>query len=100
MAMLMSRPTTSQRVLGAEALFLPEGHPLRRLIGRSQVVQGRIVSSSSGPTLTRLEMTIHLDDDEGDALVSSLMTDRSESPILDGVVDPVVLPRGITSPRL
>jgi hypothetical protein len=35
--------------------------------------------------LTRLELTIHLDDDEGDALVSSLMTDRSESPILEGV---------------
>ena len=30
---------------------------------------------------------------EGDALVSSLMSDRQESPILDEVVDPVVLPR-------
>ena len=29
---------------------------------------------------------------EGDALVSSLMSDHQESPILDGVVDPVVLP--------
>ena len=96
MAMLMSRPTTSQRVLGAEALFLPEDHPLRRLVGRSQVVQGRVLASSSGPMLTRLEMTIHLDDEEADALVSSLMTDRSESPILEGVTGPFVLPRGAT----
>ena len=29
---------------------------------------------------------------EGDALVSSLISDRADSPILDEVVDPVVLP--------
>ena len=29
---------------------------------------------------------------EGDALVSSLMSDRVNSPVLEGVVDPVILP--------
>ena len=29
---------------------------------------------------------------EGDALVSSLMSDRVDSPILEEVVDPVILP--------
>ena len=29
---------------------------------------------------------------EGDALVSSLMSDRTDSPILEEVVDPIVLP--------
>ena len=82
----------SQQVLRAEALFLPEDHLLRQLVGRSQVVQGRIVASSSAPTLTCLEMTIHLDDEEANALVSSLMTDRQESPVLEEVAGPFVLP--------
>ena len=30
---------------------------------------------------------------EGDTLVSSLMSDRADSPILEGVVNPVILPR-------
>ena len=30
---------------------------------------------------------------EGDALVSSLMSNFADSPVLKGVVDPVILPR-------
>ena len=90
--MLTLRPTMSQQVLGAEALFLPEDHPLRQLVGRSRIVQGRIMASSSAPTLTRLEMMIHLDDEEANALVLSLMTDCSELPILEEVSGPFILP--------
>ena len=32
MAMAISRPTTAQMVLGQEALFLPDDHPLLRQI--------------------------------------------------------------------
>ena len=92
MAMEISRPSTAQMVLGTEALFLPEDHPLLRLVGNLTMVQGRVVASSSGPTLTRLELSIWLADAEADALVSSLMTARADSPILEGVVAPVVLP--------
>jgi hypothetical protein len=90
--MQMSRPMMSQQVLGTEALFLPDDHPLHQMVGRSRIVQGRIVASSSAPTLTSLELSIHLDNEEANALVSSLMKDHGESPIFEGVVGPVVLP--------
>ena len=55
-------------------------------------VQGRVTALSDGPSLYRLELSVPLDTVEGDALVSSLMSDRADSPILEEVVDPVVLP--------
>ena len=92
MAMLMSRLTTAQQVLGAETLFIPDDHPLLHLIGNAQSVQGRVLASSVTPTLTRIKLTINLCDKEANALVSSLMSDCSESLILNGVIDPVILP--------
>ena len=53
---------------------------------------GIVLASSSGPSLYHLELRVPMDMLEGDALVSSLMSDRQESPILNEVVDPVVLP--------
>ena len=86
----------TQRVLGErQTLFLPENHPLLTLVDRSFVtfgVQGTVSASSSGPSLYHLELRIPLGTLEGDALVSSLMSDHADSPILDEVVDPVVLP--------
>ena len=92
MAMETSRPTTAQMVLGREALYLPEGHPLLQQIGSSVAIQGRVLANSDGPTLTRLELTIHLADKEVNALVSSLMSNRADSPILEGVSSSMVLP--------
>ena len=48
--------------------------------------------SSSGPLLYHLELRVPIDTLEGDALVSSLMSDHADSPILEEVVDLVVLP--------
>ena len=83
-------------VLGtSQALFLPEDHPLIRNVDRafgSFGVQGRVTASSDGPSLYRLELSVPLDTIEGDALVSSLMSDCANSPILEGVAGPVVLP--------
>ena len=91
-----SRVNTPEMVLGtSQALYLPEGHPLIRTVDRAFGafgVQGRVTASSDGPSLYRLELSVPLDVVEGDALVSSLMSDRADSPILEGVVDPVVLP--------
>ena len=42
--------------------------------------------------MTCLELTIHMADNEVNTLVTSLMTARVESPILEGVGGPVVLP--------
>ena len=92
MATEISRPTTAQMVLGREALYLPNGHPLLQQIGSSVAIQGRVLANSDGPTLTRLELTIHLADEEANALVSSLMSDRVDSPILEGVSSSMVLP--------
>ena len=47
---------------------------------------------SDGPLLYRLELSVPVDTLEGDALVSSLMSDRADSPILEGLSGPVVLP--------
>ena len=92
MAMVILRPTTAQMVLGREALYLPDDHPLLRQIQSSVAIQGRVLANSDGPALTRLELTIHMADDEANALVSSLMSDRVDSPILEGVSSPMVLP--------
>ena len=51
-----------------------------------------MLASSGGPSLYYLDLRVPLDTQEGNALVSSLMSDRAESPILEEVVDPVVLP--------
>ena len=93
MAMAISRLTTAQMVLGQEALFLPDDHPLLRQIQNSVMIQGRVLANSDGPALTRLELTIHMADDEVNALVSTLMSDRADSPILGGVSSLMVLPR-------
>ena len=91
MAMAISRPTTAQMVLGQEALYLPSDHPLLRQIQSLVAIQGRVLANSDGPALTRLELTIHMADDEANTLVSSLMSDRADSPILEGVSSSMVL---------
>ena len=52
MAMVISRPTTAQMVLGREALYLPDDHPLLRQIQSLVAIQGRVLANSDGPTLT------------------------------------------------
>ena len=88
--------TTPEVVLGSrQGLFLPEGHPLLSMVDRSFAtfgVQGRITAASTGPSLYRLELSVPVDTLEGDALVSSLMSDRADSPILEGVSSSMVLP--------
>ena len=92
MATAILRPTTAQMVLGQEALYLPDDHPLLGQIRSSVAIQGRVLANSDGPSLTRLELTIHMADEEANALVSSLMSDRADSPILEGVSSLMVLP--------
>ena len=92
MATEISRPTTAQMVLGREALYLPDDHPLLRQIQSSVAIQGRVLANSDGPVLTQLKLTIHMADDEANALVSSLMSDWADSPILGGVSSSMVLP--------
>ena len=91
-----SRVTTPEVVLGmTERLFLPEGHPFLRRLDRSLQVEGSsgvVSASSSGPLLYHLELRVPIDTLEGDTLVSSLMSDRADSPILEGVSSPMVLP--------
>ena len=90
------RVTTLEVVLGSrQGLFLPEGNPLLNTLDHSFTmfgVQGRITTSSDGPLLYRLELSVPVDTLEGDALVSSLMSDCADSLILEGVTGPVVLP--------
>ena len=92
MATAILRPTTAQMVLSQEALFLPDDHPLLRQIQSSVAIQGRVLANSDGPALARLELTIHMADDEANALVSSLMSNRADSPILEGLSSLMVLP--------
>ena len=92
MVTVILRPTTAQMVLGREALYLPDDHPLLQQIQSSVAIQGRVLANSDGPALTRLELTIHMADDEANALVSSLMSDQADSPILEGVSSSMVLP--------
>ena len=91
-----SRVTTPEVVLGTtERLFLPEDHPFLRRLDRSFQVEGSsgiVLASSSGPLLYHLELRVPIDTLEGDALVSSLMSDRADSPILEGVSSLMVLP--------
>ena len=92
MATVISRLTTAQMVLSREALYLPDDHPLLRQIQSSVAIQGRVLANSDGPALTRLKLTIHMADEEANTLVSSLMSDRADSPILEGVSSSVVFP--------
>ena len=91
-----SRVTTLEVVLGTtERLFLPEDHPFLRRLDRSLQVEGSrgvISASSSGPLLYHLELRVPIDTLEGDTLVSSLISDRADSPILEGVSSSMVLP--------
>ena len=48
MVMAISRPTTAQMVLGREALYLPDDHPLLRQIQSSVAIQGRVLANLSG----------------------------------------------------
>ena len=68
MAMEISRPTTAQMVLGREALYLPDNHPLLQQIQSSVAIQGRVLANSDGPALTRLELTIHMADDKANVM--------------------------------
>ena len=94
--MRMSRVNTPEVVLGTtERVFLPEGHPFLRRLDRSLRVEGSsgvVSASSSGPSLYHLELRVPIDTLEGDALVSSLMSDRADSPILEGVSSSMFLP--------
>ena len=92
MAMQILRLTTAQMVLGRESLYLPNNHPLLRQIQSLVAIQGRVLANSDGPALTHLELTIHMADDEANTLVSSLMSDRADSLILEGVSSSMVLP--------
>ena len=96
LAMRTLRVNTPEVVLGTtERVFLPEGHPFLRSLDRSLQVEGSsgvILASSSGPLLYHLELRVPIDTLEGDALVSSLMSDRAGSPILEGVSSSMVLP--------
>ena len=91
-----SRVTTPEVVLGTtERLFLPEGHPFLRSLDRSLRVEGSsgvVSASSSGPLLYHLELRVPIDTLEGDVLVSSLLSDRADSLILEGVSSSMVLP--------
>ena len=91
-----SRVNTPEVVLGmTERLFLPEGHAFLRGLDRSFQVEGSsgiISASSSSPLLYHLELRVPIDTLEGDALVSSLMSDRADSPILEEVSSPMDLP--------
>ena len=91
-----SRVTTPEVVLGTtERLFLPEGHPFLCRLDRSLQVEGSsgvVSASSGGPLLYHLELRVPIDTLEGDALVSSLLSDRADSPILEGVSSSMVLP--------
>ena len=91
-----SRVTTLEVVLGTtERLFLPEGHPFLCRLDRLLQVEGSsgiVSASSSGPLLYHLELRVPIDTLEGDALVSSLMSDRADSLILEGVSSLMVLP--------
>ena len=60
MATDISRPTTAQMVLGHEALYLPNNHPLLRQTQSLITIQGRVLAKSDGPALTCLELTIHM----------------------------------------
>ena len=88
--------TTPEVVLGTtERLFLLEDHPFLRRLDRSFRVEGSsgvMSASSSGLLLYHLELRVPIDTLEGDALVSSLLSDRADSLILEEVVDPVILP--------
>ena len=96
LATWMLRVNTPEVVLGTtERLFLPEGHLFLRGLDRSFQVEGSsgvLSASSSGPLLYHLELRVPIDTLEGDALVSSLMSDRADSPILEEVSSPMVLP--------
>ena len=87
------RATTPQMVLGSEVLFLPDDHPLLQLVNNAVHVQGRILVSSDGPSLTEFQLNVHLPDEAANVLISSIMTARAESPVGDGVDGPIVLPR-------
>ena len=91
-----SRVTTPEVVLGTtDRLFLPEGHPILHGLDRSLRVEGSsgvLSASSSGPLLYHLELRVPINTLEGDALVSSLMSDRADSPILEDVSSSMVLP--------
>ena len=87
----MVRPSTSQMALGREVLFLPDDHPLLQTVNDLVLIQGCVVALLDGPSLTRLELIIHMNDNEANALVTSLMTDRGESLILE-VAEVVWLP--------
>ena len=88
--------TTPEVVLGtSERLFLPEGHPFLRSLDRLLQVEGSsgiLSASSSGLLLYHLELRVPIDTLEGDALVSSLMSDQAGSPILEEVLSSMVLP--------
>ena len=91
-----SRVNTPEVVLGTtERLFLPEDHPFLCRLNRSFQVEGTsgvVSASSSGPLLYHLELRVPMDTLEGDALVSSLLSDRADSLILEGVSSSMVLP--------
>ena len=91
-----SRVNTPEVVLGmTQRVFLPEGHLFLRMLDRLFLAEGSsgiASASSSGPSLYHLEFRVPMDKLEGDALVSSLMSDHVDSPILEEVSSSMVLP--------
>ena len=87
---------TPEVVLGTtQGVFLPEGHPFLRMLDRSFLAEGSsgiVSASSSGLLLYHLELRVPMDTLEGNAFVSSLMSDRADSLILEGVAGPLILP--------
>ena len=61
MATEISRPTTAQMVLGREALYLPDNHPLLRQIQSSVAIQGRVLSNSDTGGKGSLTQWVHCD---------------------------------------
>ena len=97
LAMQTSRVNTLEVVLRTtRRMFLPEGHPLLNLMDRSFSIfgiQGVVSALSDGPSLYHLELCVPMETLEGDTLVSSLMSNHADSPILEGVSSPMDLPR-------
>ena len=76
-------PTSSRTVMQS----LPEDHPFLHAINRSfhtYGVTGNLVMSSDLVSPYRVEVSVPLEAEEGDAMLRAMSTDRAESEIFDG----------------
>ena len=89
-------PTSSRTVMQS----LPEDHPFLQAINRSFHtfgVTGRLAMSSDLVLPYRVEVSVPLENEEGDAMLRAMSTDRAESEIFDGGEEVVSIP-GTWSP--